>query len=139
MPKIIIRRKPTFGLKSQVIEMFMDGKRIGYLPKGETIEQEIAPGDHKLKAKIGFYGSRELDFYAGNKETRTFKVSQNFLLTAIVLLVFTILFFVSLRILKTVPGSHYNIIISQIPTALLLIYFLTFGRNRQLIISEGEL
>jgi hypothetical protein len=138
MPKIIIKRKRTFGLKSAVIEVFMDDKRLGYLPKGETIEEEIAAGEHKLKAKIGFYGSREIAFYAGNKETKSFKVSQDFKMLVIPLITFFVLLYASIRLLPIIPYPHYKIFFVQIPAILLLIYLLTFGRNRQLKISEGE-
>jgi hypothetical protein len=138
MPKIIIKRKSTFGLKSAVIEMFMDDKRIGYLPKGEIIEQEITPGEHKLKAKIGFYRSREIAFYAGNKETKSFTVSQDFKMLAIPLIIFFILIYASIRLLPVIPYPHYRVFFVQIPTVLFLVYLLTIGRNRQLKISEGE-
>jgi hypothetical protein len=121
-----------------VIEVFMDDKRIGYLPKGEIIDHEIVPGEHKLKAKIGFYGSKEIAFYAGNKETKSFTVSQDFKMLAIPLITFFILLYASIRLLPIIPYHHYRIFFTQIPSIILIIYFLTFGRNRQLTIWEGE-
>jgi hypothetical protein len=137
MPKIKIHRKREWTLKlgssrTSIFEVFLDGQRIGYLPKGESIEHDVTTGEHKLRVKAGWFGSREHHFNIFGKETKSFTVSSinNYTVISAIILVILIEF---LRI------SHWqkkliHIILSVIVAAAIGFYIL--GRNSYIIIRE---
>src|ERR1035437_7905129 len=77
MPTIKIFRKKGWTTRFKVIELYVDGQKIGYISNGETKEFEVAAGQHTLKAKRGWYGSQDFDCNLYNKEIKSLTVSPN--------------------------------------------------------------
>jgi hypothetical protein len=135
MPKITIHRRGEWSLKfgyMRIYEIFLDGRRIGYLPHGETNEFEVTPGEHKLRIKAGWFGSREHRFNIFGKETKTFTVSSmnNYTAIAAILVVIVIEFFRfahwSKKLTHILLGAFFAVVIG----------FQIFGRNTYIIIRE---
>lgn len=140
MPKIIIHRKRDWSLKigyQSVFEVLLDGQRIGYLPNGETNEFDVPAGEHKLKIKMGRYGSREHNFNVFNKEARSFTVSSMKNYTTIGAILFLIAVEFTHLVLKIhLKQNTMNLIIGAI--VLLVIYFQTLGRNSYIFLRENK-
>lgn len=136
MSKISVHRKRDWMIGLKIFEVFLDGSRIGYLLNGETNEFEVSAGPHKLKVKMGRYGSRDFSFTMFNNETMSFTVSQNYNRFGIVAII-VMVYILCKHYLSTLKLDH---IYSMLPLAfvmLLATYFQTIGRNTYLKIKEG--
>lgn len=135
MSKIIIHRKRDWSLKlssRSINEVFLDGQKIGYLPNGETNEFEVTPGEHKLRLKSGWFGSREHRFNIFGKETKSFTVSSmnNYTAIAAILLVIIIEFLRVAHWQKKLTHIILGIFVATV------IGFQIFGRNLYIIVKE---
>ena len=133
MPIIRISQKREWGARFRVIDLYLDGEILGYVPNGETIEFDVPTGQHALKAKMGFFRSKVLSITMFNKEIKSFTISPNrihHILLPIAILGLGLLPFFSKRIFHS---EHIDL--KVFPLFLLLsLYSLTIGRNRYLII-----
>jgi len=136
MPVIKVFRKKSWTTRYKVVELYLDGQRIGYVSNGEAREFDVAAGQHTLKAKMGWYGSRKFDFTIYNKEAKAITVSPN-----IVFVAFIPLFVIGFVLLKVylkeklmIRYGKYDII----PGILIMIalVFSIFGRSSYLILKE---
>jgi len=57
--------------------VLLDGKEIGRIANGETKNFRIAAGNHELRLKLDWAGSRTLKFAARDTDTMAFRVSSN--------------------------------------------------------------
>jgi hypothetical protein len=135
MPKIKIHRKREWSLKlgyKSIFEVFLDGQKIGYLPNGETNEFEVSTGEHRLRIKSGWFGSREYHFNIFGKETKSFTVSSmnNYTAIAALLLVIVIEFFRVAHWQKKLTHIILGVFIAAV------IGFQIFGRNAYIFIGE---
>ncbi len=55
----------------------LDGKAIGQLKNGETRDFQIPSGNHDIRVKIDWAGSKTLKFVADDAGTTAFRVSSN--------------------------------------------------------------
>lgn len=135
MPKIIISQKREWGARFRVIDLYLDGEILGYMPNGETIEFEVPAGQHTLRAKTGFYSSKVLSFKMFSNDIRSFTIFPDKLLhifLPIMLLGLGLRQFYSKRIFNY---EHTDAVI--FPVFLLLsVYSLTIGRKTYLRIKE---
>jgi len=139
MAKIIIHRKKDWSLKlgyNSTSEVLLDGQRIGYVSGGETTEFDIAPGQHNLKIKMGWYGSRNYNFNLFSKETKSFTVSS--MRRYITVAAFPFLVFILLPVMLKIQISQNitNIIIALF--MLLVIYAEFFRRSNYIFIRENK-
>ena len=136
MPKIRISQKREWGARFRVLDLYLDGEILSYVPNGETIEFDVPLGQHILKAKTGFVSSKVLSFTMFNKEIKTFTISPNVIhhiLLPFIILGLGLLPFYSKRIFHS---EHPDLIV--FPLVLLFsIYSFTIGRYRYLKIKEG--
>jgi len=99
MPKISVHRNKNWMISLKMFEVFLDEQRIGYLTNGETAEYEVPAGPHNLKVKMGMLGSKCIDFNVYNKETKSFSVSRNQIITVI---------FIILLLLAILMETYYR-------------------------------
>jgi hypothetical protein len=126
MPKIRIACKARW---SYDLRIYLDDQIIGKLPLNETREIDLPAGEHKLKAKLGFYGSKDYLFTLFNKERRSFTISKNYVW--IILFISFLIFIAALQAL-----SAQNKGVSLVLIIIGLIYFLLIRRNSFLKIKE---
>ena len=137
MPKIRIYQKKGCGARYRVIDLYLDGEILGYIPNGESIEFNIPIGEHLLRAKMGFYRSKVVKCTMFNRESKSLTISRNsvvHMLFPIIILLLGVLQFYSARIYK----SEHNGLMAFCGLSLLSVYSFTLGRN-SLIMKEGEL
>lgn len=136
MPKFKITQKKAWGARFRVLDLYLDGEILGYVPNGETIEFDVPVGQHTLKAKMGFFSNKVLSCTMFNKEIKSLTVSPNVIhhiLFPIIMLGLGLLPFYSKRIFHS---EHTDLIL--FPLVLLFsIYSFTIGRYRYLKIKEG--
>ena len=136
MPKIKIQRTQEYNNRLRDFIILIDGKEIGKIANGETKNFEILPGHHIIKAKIDWCSSPELSIIIDDNETKSLKVGgfkyDNWLMP----ITFVVFFFHF--IIKAKTGIN-GIIFLVIPTFLLLVYYLTFGRNKYLTLTETNI
>jgi hypothetical protein len=129
MAKIKITRTSEWSNYSRKIGIYLDGQKIGIISNGETKDFDVPPGQHSLKAKIDWCGSKDFIFTANENDTTMIKIGgfkyANYLLPilgglSIACIVFKILLFALI----------------MIPVLIIISYYLTIGRDRYLIIKE---
>ncbi len=142
MSLVSVSRKNEPQLMYRRIEIFLNGKSVGYFPEGKNKEFDLPAGQHKMKAKTRWFGSREMDFTVFNKEKKSIEISTNTLVVKI--LAVSALIDCFLFILTRGDYSNDNRIIFWIKTvggctfALLALYYFTIGRNSYLSIKETK-
>ena len=136
MPKIKIKRTKEYNNMLRDFIILIDGQEIGKIANGETKDFEILPGHYIIKAKIDWGNSPEIPIVLVDNEIKNLKVVGykygNWLMPTN-FLIFTIHF-----ILKATAGIN-GIIFLIIPSFLLLVYYLTFGRNKYLTLTETNI
>ena len=135
MGKIIISRNQEWNNRFRQFAIILDGQKLGTVANGEVKSFEIPDGNHSLKAKIDWCGSREIEFTVSNEEKRYFKLS-GFRHSNIIMPIALVLVILSL-ILRRVYHAEYTIWLI-LPVFLLLFYYLTFGRNDYLTLQQTE-
>jgi hypothetical protein len=139
MPTISILHRNELKLTCWRIELYLNGKSIGYLDRGKCKTLDLPTGEHRLNVKSRWYRSRDLKFTLFNKENKSFLISTNTFLIrplAILGLIDALLVIFGrnhhpenkfILIFKTVGGLLF---------ILMIIYYLTIGRSNYLIIKE---
>lgn len=135
MGKIIITRNQEWNNKLRQIGIYVDGIKIGTIGNGEVKTFEIPEGNHSLKAKIDWCGSREIDFSVAGEEKKYFKLS-GFKYSKIIMPLAIALFILSFVLRKLFHIDYAAWLI--LPIFLLLFYYLTFGRNDYLTLKQTE-
>lgn len=135
MATIRIKRTNEYNNCMKDYKIFIDGQQAGIIKNGETKEFSALPGQHTLTAKIGWCSSPDLSFEMNENEVKSFKAggfkNGNWIMPltgGIIALHF---------ILKLATNSNYTIFL-VIPAFLLLIYYITIGRKKYLILTETE-
>ena len=135
MPTISIVRNNEWFLRYRRIEIYLNGKSIGYFPKGRSKQIDLPAGQHQLKAKSRLYGSREFDLTLFNKEKRLFVVSTNkFLIFPVFILIFIDILLDIFQ--KNFMLEHKWSFISPALAGMIALYYFTIGRRNCLIIKE---
>jgi len=136
MPKIKITQQRAWGSRFRVVDLYLDGEILGYVPNGEILEFDVPAGQHSIKAKMGFLGSNSIHCTMFNKEMKSFTIAPNVIqniLLPILLLCLGLLHVYSKRVFKS---EHYDLM-AFYGILLVSAYTLIFGRKRHLIIKEG--
>lgn len=133
MPIITITRNNEFINRLRPYRIYMDGKPLGKIANGKTMEFTVPAGTHTLQAKIDWCASPELSFSVWDGNTASFHVggfkgARIFIPAATGLIVIQI-------VLSFFFDSNWLSIPSLIILAF-LIYIFTIGRNRYLTLSE---
>jgi hypothetical protein len=135
MSKIIITRKQEWNNRLRQIGIYLDGQKIGTIANGETKSFDVPSGNHALKAKIGWCGSREIELEVAGEEKKYFSLRgfrySNIMLPFVIVLVLLNIF------LRKIYANSFVLWLT-IPVFLLLIYYLTIGRNDYLRLTQEE-
>lgn len=135
MAKLIITRKSKYFNWSRDYKIFLNGKKIGTISDGETEEFIVPEGTGILKAKIDWCGSPELKINISNEETKTISLSGfkfGRTLTGLMCLVILL----SSEFISNHSFLKYSYMILSVIVALIMLYSLTFGRNKYIAIKE---
>ena len=135
MSRITITRSNEWNNRLRGINIFIDGNKVGSIANGETKSFEVGAGQHTLKAKIDWAGSRELPVSVAEGEKKYFSLS-GYRLSKI-LTTFTLAIVVLHLILSRIYHIEWLIWL-VVPAFLVLIYYLSFGRNDYLRLRETE-
>jgi hypothetical protein len=136
MPKIKIHRKKDWTIRSKVFEVFVDGTRIGYLSNGETNEYDVPAGQHKIKVKMGRFGSNNFECNIFNKDSKSFIVSFNSIAIIVGIVLMTGVLFLGMFLMKMHKGERIYSWFFTAFIAVFAIYWQTVGRNTYLILKE---
>jgi len=60
-------------LRRGQFEISVDGKSVGSITYGETVETPLEPGRHTLRIQVGRYSSRDRSFDATDSEIVSFR------------------------------------------------------------------
>ena len=116
-------------------KIYVDKTKIGRIENGKTVEFELEAGIHKLNSKIDWCSSKTLEFEIKENETKIFELSsfKYSKLIAPILLVISLFYIVG----KIEFSTDLNFLsILGIITFCYPFYFLTFGKNRYLRLTE---
>ncbi len=135
MGKIIVSRVQEWNNRLRQIGIYIDGQKIGTIANGEIKTFEVPDGTHFLKAKIDWCGSRDLDFCISGEEKKYFKLSGYKLGKFIIIyaLIVIILNYIGNKLWKT-----DNLFLLFIPALLIMVYYLTIGRNDYLQLKQTD-
>ena len=139
MSNVNVLRKNEPLLMYRRIEVYLDGKSTGYFPKGKSKEFDLPAGQHKLKAKTRWLGSKEMKFTVFNKESKSFIISTNKFLISYLAIIALIDMYILIAGKNYLPEHEFVSIFKTIAGLMFLIiaiYFLTIGRNNYLTIKE---
>ena len=77
MPATLRVTRVTFGveLTRGEFDVAVDGKSVGSVKYGETVETPLEPGRHTLRIRKGRYSSRDRSFDAADGEIVSFRCS----------------------------------------------------------------
>ncbi len=132
MAKLIITRSSEWMNRARGIKITINDKEIGKIANGQTREVELPPGDYVLKARVDWCGGSFLFTISGDETKEvmlaSFGYSWNFMPISIA---FTALVFVLQFLLKL----DYAVFL-YLPVLILMVYYLTIGRNSYLVIKE---
>jgi len=138
MPKIKIFRKKDWFIRYKIFEVYLDGQKIGYLANGDTNEFEVPAGQHKLRVKMGRFGSNNFECNIFNKDSKSLKISLNYFVMIIVFVYLIGALFLGIFLVKTHRGERIYQWVLPVFFALLAIYSRTVGRNTYLILKEEQ-
>lgn len=132
MAIIRMQRKKEYNNRLRNYQIFIDNTKAGAIANGEIEDFTVSAGQHTIKATIDWCSSKEVIVTVGENETKDLKVSGfkngNWIMPltgGIIALHFM------LRILLQI---NYTIFL-VIPAFLIIMYYLTFGRKKYLIIN----
>lgn len=135
MAKIIITRTSEWNNRLRSVGIYVDDQKIGTIANGETKTFDIADGQHNIRAKVDWCGSRTVDFSISGEEKKYFRLSgyrysryMGLVVASIIILNF---------ILKRTIGLNY-VLWLIIPLFVYLLYYITFGRNDYLRLREED-
>ncbi len=137
MAKIKIKRTNEWNNRARQIGVYLDNQKIGTILNGETKEFDIPSGQHTVRAKIDWCGSKNITIQTNENEIKTVTISGfkygNYLMPGFAGLM--VLYF----ILKKFVDSQFTdiLLVITIPILLLVIYYLTIGRSSYLQIKES--
>ena len=136
MPKIKVISKREWMMSRYDMKVYLDGQIMGYLPLGTRKEFDIPVGEHKLKAKMGFYRSKDFSITMFNKDIRSFTVSIN--RAGLVPIIFGILAILTTQIFAPESFKATQLFSGALSSLVVIFagYFLLFGRNSFLLINE---
>ncbi len=69
----LTRKGLGMELRGGQFEISVDGRNIGSLNYGDTVQAQVEPGPHALRIRAGRYSSRECSFDAADGEVASFR------------------------------------------------------------------
>ena len=135
MATLIIKRTSEWNNRMRDIRIYLDGERIGFIGNGQTKEFDVEAGIHSLHTKIDWCGSETITIELSDDESKEvelsgFKLGKWMVPFALIISVF---YFVFGSRTDFSPLLYIGLLI---PFLVYLIYILTIGRNKYLLLRE---
>jgi hypothetical protein len=133
MATIRIKRTSEYNNRLRDFKIFIDGKQVGTIANGETIDFPSTVGNHFVTAKIDWCSSPEISIDVKENLTNTLKVGgfKNGQLLMLIGLGILVLHFI------LTPFVDFDYLIFLVaPLFLLMIYYLAIGSNKYLTLEE---
>lgn len=132
MTKITIERSNEYANYFRAIKIYIDGEYVGNINKGESIEYDVEEGQHTVKAKIDWCGSKEYTVDAKNDDEqvlylRGYKGAKYLSLLVVIMMAFMIS-----DAIFSIELLHYAMAAFSIIGVVWIIYLLTIGRYKYL-------
>ncbi|MGJ8761263.1 MAG: hypothetical protein ACSHXA_12010 [Polaribacter sp.] len=135
MTKIRIKRNSEWNNKARAIGIYIDGKKVGTINDGEAQEYEIDNGNHEIFAKIDWCRSPKMVLNINENEIITLILSGfkfgKFILP-VILGIMLMYYLIKYALNFDFPFLIWFIAIGFIYP----MYYITFGKNRYLILKE---
>lgn len=133
MTTLQITRPSEWQNRIRKYKVFIDDEQVGTLSNGETKDFFPTEGAHKIRVKMGWYGSDVYYCNLNKEDIRYLKVSSSGMskwlpLTAIPFVLLHLFF-------KERIGEGLSLLFF-VPLLLIIIYMLTLGRNKYLVLTE---
>jgi len=135
MTKLIIKGRSDFDSRWLRDSIYLDGKKIGRIGFGETLELEVKPGNHDLYGKFIWYKSKTTTFLIQENKRKKFKISLYKYQKILLPILLIILFIYSFSRINYSLNLSFVLILGVLVFAYPF-YFLTIGKNRYLRIIE---
>lgn len=133
MATIKIQRTSEYNNRMREFKIFVDGQQVGIIANGETKEFATMAGQHTVTAKIDWCSSFDIFIVVVDNETKNLKVSgfknHNWLMPIG-------LGIIVLHVILSRTMDFAGTIFLLAPIFLLLVYYLTIGRKRNLTLNE---
>lgn len=141
MTKIRIKRSNSWMNRARRIAIYIDNEKVGTISNNESKDFKIQQGNHTIRAKIDWCGSKNFDCEIKKGETTTLTI-EGFKNSKWILAVFLIPLGYNVLIKHLITDSSklstgFGVGIT-IGAFLVLSYYLTFGRNSYLQIKEQQ-
>ena len=137
MAKLTMHRSRELNNKIRIFKIHIDGKQVGEIRYGETIDFEVTPGRHEVVAKVDWCRSQVVEFEVTEDQTKVFGVAGFKYGDTVLPLVFGIpsMYYA----IRTLIGVEYKFLLILALVALAYpTYYLSFGRSRYLRLIELE-
>jgi hypothetical protein len=132
MSTIKIHRPKEYINSLRAYEIFVDGSKAGEIKNGAVTDLQVPPGKHSVSLKIDWAKSKQLEMQIQEGEiielqAQSFPHAKWMMPTAFILIVAHIL-------LKFTLGIQW-VFYGVIPFFFILIYYITVGRSRYLVLK----
>jgi hypothetical protein len=137
MAKVRISRSDESINQFMAYGIYIDGKKVGALHNEKTLDCKVTPGQHTIHARLDWLQSPPLAFEVAPDDTRTFVVSSLQNANWLMLALFLVVLFNTLRFLFNI--DHPLLLVLLVPAMAVLGYFMTVGKKKYLFISEEKI
>jgi hypothetical protein len=135
MARIVIVRANEYMNRFRSIGLYLNGEHLSDIDNSETLEYEIPAGEYDLVAKIDWCGSQTIKFKVTENEQRIFDLA-GFKHNKVILPFSAIL--VGLHFIMQLFFGIQLSIFFILPLVLLLLFYISIGRNQYLTLGTKE-
>ena len=133
MATIRLKRRSEYNNRMRDYKIFIDGQQVGTIANGESKDFPTTVGQHIVRAKVDWCSSPDISVIVNDNQTKNLKVggfrNGQFLMPISLGLIF-------LHFTLTKFAEIDYIIYLIAPLFILLVYYLTIGRNKYLTLAE---
>ncbi len=137
MPQLVINRSSDFLNKYKEVKILIDGTSVGIVADGETKVFDIQAGEHTIKAKMDWRGSKE-QLFSVQKDGKVIYKLAGFKGRKVIV-VLSAIALLSTFILPRESEAYIRTIImlaTLCSVVLFMLYILTVGRNSYLTLEQ---
>ena len=135
MAKLIISRRKEWQNRGRQFKIFVDGENIDLIKNGEIKELDLKSGNHKVKFKIDWCESQEVEIEIPEDKSRSLEVS-GFKIGRWVLPFFNLTLAAFFLIKVFLDQTIKELVYVSIPFLLIMMYYLTIGRKKYIEVSH---
>jgi hypothetical protein len=140
--KVIITRSSEWMNRRRPYAILIDGAQAGSVKNGSSEEFTVAPGEHQIKSKLGFFYSPEFSVDIKQDQIIYLRARSGFRLfmPLYILLLAGVLinFFYNIKHLPRPDWFEWVQVITLSPFLLFFLYYLTIGRKKYLLLEDDK-